>query len=189
MKLGLGVQKVKNHDAVWYVALLLLISFCRVQMKLGLHLVLNNRRCCCKETPSTTGWNHDIFTRTILESCFSASTFHTSVYCVKRVHFYQERKCMLCELGCHKCRGRTLHDRAFLKTTFEWSALKLILISSSRWWRFLSVTSAVLPTIILVLSFEIYCQFCITNWSLRNIVKLPKLVQSFEHPGLYSKCC
>ena len=55
-------------------------------------LCSHNSTCCCKEMPSTTGWNHHIFTHTKLKSAkcffFSASThaFYTSVCCAKRTH-------------------------------------------------------------------------------------------------------
>ena len=43
---------------------------------------IQNSRCFCKETPSTTGWNLDIFTRTILEL---AKLF----FCRQLAHFQQ----------------------------------------------------------------------------------------------------
>ena len=88
-----------------------------------------NSRCCCKEMPSTTEWNHNIFYphyTVINKVVFMPEThaFHASVCCVKRAHLLQACKHMLCELDRVKCRGRILHERAFLKTTFEWSVGK-----------------------------------------------------------------
>ena len=56
--------------------------------------VTNNSTCCCKETPSTTGCNHQIFyphytgISKVVVVFFSARThaFHTRVCCVKRAH-------------------------------------------------------------------------------------------------------
>ena len=64
------------------------------------------------------------FTRTGLESaklCFYAENAHISckhMLCEPRA-FNASAQHMLCELDSVKCRGRTLHERAFFKTTFE----------------------------------------------------------------------
>ena len=52
---------------------------------------LYNRRCCCKETPSKTGWNLDNFYphyTAISKVVFQSATcaFLTSVCCVKRAY-------------------------------------------------------------------------------------------------------
>ena len=90
--------------------------------------LVRNIRCCCKETPPTTGWNLGIFTRTIRKirkvDSWENVNNATSVFCMERAHLQQARKSMLCELDCVKCQGRTLHDRIFLKTTLLISWMK-----------------------------------------------------------------
>ena len=88
--------------------------------------IANNSRCCCKEMPSTTGWNHDLpALYWNQQSCFSAGNVRIPckrILCETRALIASKR--MLYELDCIKCRGRILHDEALLKTTFVWSAGK-----------------------------------------------------------------
>ena len=62
-------------------------------------LLCSNSRCCCKETPSTTGCNVDIFhlhyTGTSKVVFLSATyAFLTSVHCVK--HAYYSKRARVC---------------------------------------------------------------------------------------------
>ena len=50
---------------------------------------------------------------------------------------------LLCELDCVMCHGHTLHDRLFWKQFLDEVRVKIILISSSRFWRFVTATSAI----------------------------------------------
>ena len=72
----------------------------------------NNSRCCCKETPSTAGWNlHNFYPHyTEISKAVSLSemcAFITNVCCVKRAYLSQARKRVLCKLDCIMCLGRT----------------------------------------------------------------------------------
>ena len=99
-----------------------------------------NSVCCCKETPSTTRWNLDIFythytgiSKVVFLS--ATYTFLTSVCYVKCAYLKQAHRHMLCELDCVMCRGRILYDRLFWKQLLG----KNNLISSSSWWRYSNI--------------------------------------------------
>ena len=105
---------------------------------------MGNSTYCCKETPSTIGWNH------ILpalywnqQSCFFCQYAHFSpkrMLCETRAFIAKRLDVRCANWIALSVDGIYCMTELFLKTTFEW----IVLISSSRWWHFVTATSAIL---------------------------------------------
>ena len=95
--------------------------------------------CCCKETPSTTGWNHYIFYphyTGIRKGFFflQICTHFIQMYVVSNTHTKQialsvDGVYCMTELFCKQLSNEVL--------------VKIIPILSSRWWRFVTATSPI----------------------------------------------
>ena len=106
--------------------------------------------CCCKETPPMAGWNLGYFTRTIQE--ISRVVF-LSVYAFIIKHMLYESRASVASAqgyvvrtGLHQVLRAYIAWQSFLENNFAdflykaW--VKVIPISSSCWWRFVTATSA-----------------------------------------------
>ena len=122
-----------NTILTQYLFMILLYSF------------LTNSRCCCKETPSMTGWNHAIFyPQWNQQCCCSASThaFHTSILCETCIYIKRASVC------CANWIALSI-EGIYCMTEFFWKQLlnevrvKIILISPCHWWHFVTATSAI----------------------------------------------
>ena len=103
--------------------------------------------CCCKEMPSTTGWNHYIFTRTILESAklffLPVRTHFIQAYVVWNARIYSKRASVCCANWIAlSVEGVYCMTELFWKQLLKEVRVKIILISSSHWWCFITATSA-----------------------------------------------
>ena len=90
-------------------------------------------RCCCKETPSKTAWNLDLFTCTLQEiwnivsweNCqWVTDAFITSIYCMKHASIIASMQTYAVQTGLNIFKGRIFDYRIFLKISLLISWMK-----------------------------------------------------------------
>ena len=105
-----------------------------------------NGRCCCNETPSTAGQNQDYFYPHFIQKLFSKNCH--AIYTPSTLNAIQFAQLAINTRVSHSIR--LLEMRTFPTEKqlcwFQYSAGKIIKISSCHWWRFLTATSAIVTT-------------------------------------------
>ena len=107
-----------------------------------------NSTCCCKETASTTGWNHCIFYphyTGISKVAFLPLCSHfMQAYVVWNARIYSKRTSVCCAIWIAlSVKGIYCTTELFWKQLMNEVGVKIILILSSRWWRFVTAASAI----------------------------------------------
>ena len=138
------------------------------------HIFQSNSRCCCKETPSTAGWNQDYFYPHFIQKWFSKKLCH-AIYALdtQRNPDGTAYACALA-INMHISHNIHLHEISVLLAKkkqqqlywFQYSAGKNIMISSCR---FLTATSAI----------DVFNSRCCCYWC----------VQIYSHPDSWDQLC
>ena len=115
-----------------------------------MEIIQYNSTCCCKETQSTTGWNQFMFhlhytgISKVVVVFLPVSTHFIQAYVVWNSPIYCKRASICCANWIALIvEGVYCMTELFWKLLLNEVCVKIILISSSRWWRFLTATSAI----------------------------------------------
>ena len=117
------------------------------------HFSVLNSTCCCKETPSRTAlyWNQQSFL------FLPVHTHFLQAYVVWNVHIYSKRTSVCCvNWIALKFKGVYWMTELFWKQLLNEAQVKIIVISSSCWLRFIAATCSI--------GIELKSFYWVANW-------------------------